>query len=338
MPRWCPKKPINDDVNELLAICKEKNHFTNEGPLQNILRETIRDCLEIDDSKYIMPTSSGTSALAAIIGAYSIRLNKPCIFATQAYTFPSSAQGSMRNNIVVDNDPVHKGPNVEELDRIKDDIDGVIVTNCFGTVTDLEVYEEWCKVNEKILVYDNAATSYTFVDGTNVNNRGNAAAISFHETKPFGRGEGGCVIIDKDMVNDMTRIVNFGFSKSSSRDDWSPYASNWRMGDIQAAFIISHLRFMMTQVDHLMELLQYVRTHMDTTFVLPEKTVLSCIPVRTNKEISVFINEGIEAKKYYHPLIPASVATQMYDSVVCLPFHYEITIKDTDKYISILNK
>ena len=322
MPIWCPKKPLNDDVNELLEICKAKNHFTNEGPLQNVLRATIRECLEIKDSKYIMPTSSGTSALAAIVGSYSIRLGKQCVFATQAYTFPSSAQGSMQNNVVVDNDPVHKGPSITELNRIVNDIDGVIVTNCFGTVVDLKVYEEWCKTNEKILIYDNAATSYTFVEEINVNNRGNAAAISFHETKPFGRGEGGCVIIDKEMMEDITRVVNFGFSKSS-RSDWSPYASNWRMGDIQAAFIISHVRFMMTQVDHLLELLRHVRGNIDTTIEIPEETVLSCIPVRTKKDIGEFVDAGIEAKKYYYPLArndkddnKTPIAQQMYDDVI----------------------
>ena len=84
-----------------------------------------------------------------------------------------------------------------DLSKVPADSDGIIVTNIFGNVVDIDKYVEWAEKNKKFLVFDNAATAYTFYKGKNSCNYGSGSILSFHHTKPFGFGEGGCIVIDK---------------------------------------------------------------------------------------------------------------------------------------------
>ena len=73
----------------------------------------------------------------------------------------------------------------------------VIATNCFGHLQDLNYITTQALNHDKILIFDNAATPYSFYKGTNSCNLGVGSFVSFHHTKPIGFGEGGIAIIDK---------------------------------------------------------------------------------------------------------------------------------------------
>ena len=52
-------------------------------------------------------------------------------------------------------------------------------------------------MNNKFLIFDNAATPFTYYKGKSCCNYGHGSTISFHHTKPLGFGEGGAIIVDK---------------------------------------------------------------------------------------------------------------------------------------------
>eukprot|EP00953_Heterococcus_sp_UTEX-ZZ885_P000825 967-Heterococcus_DN1.PRE.1 len=139
-------------------------------------------------------------------------------------------------------DDVSGGPCRVALNRVCDDIDGIIVTNIFGVACDVLWYEQWCQQHNKLLLFDNAATAIGYAaDGRCIHDIGNGSIISLHETKPIGRGEGGAVIVDSEVQQHVMCAMNFGFSAATGVRLGHRGCSNWRMSDIAAAAICDHL-------------------------------------------------------------------------------------------------
>ena len=194
MLNWIQKKCINTElVNELLVKSLEINQFTNNGPNVKLLESFIREKFLIDDSKAVIAVTNGAVALHALSSGIQYSENIQIQWATQAFTFPPSAQSNLSSCKIIDID-LDGGINLDDLDST---INGIIVTNIFGNIVDIDKYVNWSKNNNKFLIFDNAATGYTFYKGKNSVNYGHGCILSFHHTKPFGFGEGGAIIVDK---------------------------------------------------------------------------------------------------------------------------------------------
>lgn len=346
---WCAKKPIGIDfVEEMLQQSKKTNHFTNNGPVVKELENFIKNHFQIEKEVHV--TASGTAALHALVASINIQQNRQLRFATQAFTFPSAVLGPLKDSIIVDNSKKFLGPSLSALEEIKDNIDGIIVTNVFGCICDLEVYRTWCTKNAKLLLLDNAATPMGFIQNNNICDIADAAIISFHETKFFGRGEGGAVICSKELWPYVNRAINFGFCFGDAVRKYHIESSNWRMSDFSAAFILSYLNHLffsspkgIEKFFHLSKETKYIieRTNNNSVFSLlfryPERTIFSgiCIrckyPLSSEQVASLAQQSNIELKKYYVPLdsrqnVP--VAWEFYDHVICFPFHSQLCKED----------
>ena len=233
---WIPNKLINNNrVNSLLTSSIETGQFTNYGPNVQLLEKIIREKLQIDNSKAVIVVSNGSVALHSLASGIEYYHNKKINWATQSFTFPPSAQGTLKDVKIVDIDK-DGGLNLEELDN---SIHGIIVTNIFGNVVDIKKYEEWASDNNKFLIFDNAATPYTFYNGKSCCNYGNGCTISFHHTKPLGFGEGGAIIVDKKYENNIRCLNNFGIKLTDKY--WVNEGNNYKMSDISAVYIIQYL-------------------------------------------------------------------------------------------------
>jgi dTDP-4-amino-4,6-dideoxygalactose transaminase len=337
MVTWVPKKHINyESIQRLLKDSEESNQFTNGGPTVKKLESAVKTVLEIDESKSVICVSNGTHALYALVAAFELYESKDLKFTTQSFTFPASAQGYLNQVDIVDIDK-HGGL---DLNLVKD-TDGIIVTNVFGNVVDIDKYVNWANQNHKYLIFDNAATSFTKYKGSNACNYGHASIISFHHTKPIGFGEGGCIIVDSKYESYVRRIINFGFDKVPV-PVWHKLGSNYKMSDIQAAFILEYLSNFDTIVNTHKCLTNYFYSNIDLqTFpnYSQETPFLSCFCVfieNSADKLQDLLSQGIFARKYYIPLIDSPVATQFYSNIICIPCTKDMSYSDIDKIIDIL--
>jgi len=347
--KWVVQKPLLfRRAEELLQESVKQQQITNGGPVKHRLEDYLCSFLKLNDHKCVQMTCSGTAALHALVSSFNIKCGKPLRWATCAFTFPSSILGPCKTSIVLDNDEEYLGPSLEQLSKLSDSFDGVIVTNVFGTTVNIQTYVEWCRVNKKLLIFDNAATPLTFEDGVNVCYAGDGAIVSFHETKALGRGEGGCIIANKDMKPLLERACNFGFH-NGFRISHSE-ASNWRMSDINAAFILAYIETITDDVIRHAFYLDAVAndciaasSHLKSFCPLKtnQQRFLSCICVFTDVNIDLkdFQEQSrIEAKKYYVPLCSdASTSKKWFDKIVCLPFNYKSDEKDICSMIKVLD-
>lgn len=337
MVSWIPKKKVDYEQIKLLFEESERiNQFTNGGPNVKKLENIVEKLLEIQDTKKVICVSNGTHALYAIVGAFELYENRELVFTSQSFTFPASVQGYLKNTKIVDID-VDGGI---DLNLIKE-CDGIIVTNIFGNVVDIDKYIEWCSKHDKYLIFDNAATSFTKYKGINSCNFGNASIISFHHTKPIGFGEGGCIIIDSKYEEYVRRIINFGFEKIPI-PLWNRFGSNYKMSDVQAVFILQYLSNFHNIVNHHKNLTEYFLNKTNFKFFpnfSSETPFLSCFCIlTTNSEIKLktLLENNILARKYYVPLISSPVANHIYSEILCIPCTVDMTYSDIDNIIQLI--
>ena len=338
--RWCVKKLFSiDRYAQYLHRSLVKGHLTNDGPLQSVLHAKVKNLVR--SNRNVLLSSNGTSALHALAAGLELRKGRHLKWVTQAFTFPSSMQGPLSDAFVCDIDANLHGPCIQFLNERKAHFDGVIVTNCFGYQTEILAYEKWCIRNDKLLIFDNAATPLGFVeDGRCIHDVGDGAFISFHETKPFGRGEGGAIFTGKDVAPFVHQAMNFGYDTPNQVRIPNRYSSNWRMSDFAAAAICDHIDQIISEKweDKLNALTRFSAEELwkkgyRMAFQVRYPTILSCLFVDLGNQpgeatCRQLNSRGTEAKHYYCPLIDRAAAPRawkLYDSSICLPFHLGIS-------------
>jgi len=340
---WVPKKELNASrIQSLLEPSVESNHFTNGGPAVARLEETIRTKLAINEHKAVICVCNGTAALHALVSGIQLYHNKNLAWATQSFTFPASAQSALANAYIVDID-VKGGLDLELVDPKL--VDGIIVTNIFGNVVDIDKYLAWADKHNKILLFDNAATPFTFYHNQNAVNYGLGGIISFHHTKPVGFGEGGAIIIDKKYEHCIRRCINFGIDNNTN-ERWCLWGSNYKMSDIQAVYIEAYLDTFEQLVKHHHKLYEHLLTRVKDTDIqlypnFSDSTpFMSCFcllaPSFNTEFIRRITDAGVQARKYYHPLIDTPVAMDMYNNIICIPCTIDMSTKDIDQIWSLL--
>lgn len=336
------KKPNWDKVKSLVGECEKINQYTNIGPIIHQLESYIKINFMIDNSKAVIATSNGTTALHALVGGLNISYGRELKFATQSFTFPSSNQGPLKNSHIIDID-TNCGLDLSALDNIE--YDGLIVTNIHGSVVDIDQYVTYCRDHDKILIFDNAATGYTFYKGQNSCNYGVGSIISFHHTKPFGFGEGGCIIIDKKHEKNIRSVLNFGYDNTLGElASYSNQASNYRMCDLNASFILSYLQDNFDKiVKRHRAIYEIFLNKCPPGFQLLTNFSDSHIPVCSS--ICLIADTPISTsevpflvRKYYKPLDrQCPVSLELYNRILCLPCNIDITDEQANYMLTTLS-
>jgi dTDP-4-amino-4,6-dideoxygalactose transaminase len=351
MINWVPSKSIDTElVNKLLEKSIENNQFTNNGPNVMLLESFIRDKFKIDDDKCVIVVTNGAVALHSLTSGIQYTENMMLQWATQSFTFPPSAQSNLSNVEIIDIDK-DGGIDLESIDK---STNGIIVTNIFGNVVDIDKYTEWAKINNKFLIFDNAASAYTFYKDKNCLNYGNGCTISFHHTKPFGFGEGGAIIVDKKYEKAIRCLNNFGIGLTD--EYWVKEGNNNKMSDISAVYI---LQFLINNFDkivsHHNELYRYVKEKIkkiteEESNVLKWKLfpsfnedniiVPSCLCILfDNYDDNIrlkLLENNIYCRKYYYPLKKTKISCEIFDSILCISFTTEMTKDNIDEIFEIV--
>jgi len=330
------KKPNYENIQKILSISQEKNHFTNNGPAKIKLEKFLHSFLKIDTNKKILCVANGTLALHAINFYFKIKYGK-FKWLTPAYTFPSSVIGGMETKILDINLNDYSFAK-EEVEKEKD-YDGLIITNLFGTYPDIDYWESFCKENNKILILDNASSPLSSYKGKNISNYGNFSFGSLHHTKVIGFGEGGFIVCPEEDYELLSSIVTFGFKGNRIYNENS---SNYKMSDVQAAFILDHLmnfnleKYVKTQKIFLNEL------NIDGAEIFNKKegVVYGNLPIIFKKPTDnlLFKDLGIDAYKYYLPLKQLKNSVYLYERMVNFPLNENLEEEEIELIINNIKR
>ena len=331
MSNWVAHKGVDERVvHDLLWQSAATNQFTNYGPVVQRLERFVQTRFQLD--KPVVCVSNATVGLHVLTTA----IGDGRQWATQSFTFPSSAQGPLRGAHIVDIDP---GGGLD-LKQVPAGTAGLIVTNVFGNVVDIDRYVDWCAVRDTKLVFDCAATPMTLYKGKNSANYGTGAVISFHHTKSLGFGEGGCIVVDQEYEALVRRLINFGFGP-----EWSAAATNGKMSDISAAYILQYLSGALDAVvAHHKLLYTTCQQHLPAGISLYPTSgtpFVNCLCLLVSDQDStaqerILRTNGVYYRKYYPPLKPTPYADAVYRRVLCLPCTVDISTQDIGRIMSLL--
>lgn len=344
MIKWIPEKKIdNVIVQELLKESLDQNQFTNYGPNVKKLEHFIRDKFKVNTTKSIIVVSNGSVALHILSAAIEFHNKRKLNWTTQSFTFPPSAQMNLHDAQIIDID----NDGGLDLSLLDSSVNGLIVTNIFGNVVDISKYEAWAKEHNAYLIFDNAATSYTFYKNKNCINYGTGSTISFHHTKPFGFGEGGAIIVDNEYERVVRAFTNFGIGLNTDHYIVRE-GTNGKMSDVSAAYI---LQYLYTKFDLI------IQKHYDIYQYTVEKVkgfngvklfpsfhdnfiVPSCITLLfdqyDDKYEKRLLENDIYCRKYYFPLEKTKISQVFFDQILCIPCTIDMDFTTIDTIFSTL--
>lgn len=346
---WVNKKQINiEEINNKVNYCIEIKHLTNGGINVLNLQNRIKNIFKIDENKEVLMVCNGAMGINALIGGLNIYFNKKLRWAVQAFTFPCSKQGLLIDSLIIDVDE-NMGPNIKDLENKKNEYDAILITNCFGCSVNINLYDDFCKNNNKILLFDNAASPKTTYNNKNHLNYGNGCVVSLHHTKPIGFGEGGFIVFDKEYLKSMKQAICFGFS-DTNRHNYEIYASNYKMSEIAAIYIDNYLNNLDNIYTHHVKIIKYFikkieEVNLNNKIKLVKnysnyhESLMSTIPILFNKknDTEYFIQNNIEAKKYYYPLdLNCTNSLNLFENIICLPLNLDINENIIDFYIECI--
>ena len=317
------KNPDWVRVEELAKRSVIAGQWTNFGPVQNQLAEAVARILSLNTDRAVVPASSATSALYALAGAYAEEARRSLTWAISAFGFISTTIGPMAGRVrVVDCDKSGLIDLSALSDLSADCWDGLIITDLFGAQLDFSEFFDLCTAAKKPMIID-AAVSFPARRAPEVRA---SEIVSFHHTKPWGFGEGGCAITDAVQGERVRAFLNYGVDADPSL---AVFAGNGKMSDIAAALILYRLETMphwsegyrrqrqrITSLALAEGLEVLVRPAADV--VVPHVPVLARQPVhKADLPPAPFAVE-----KYYRPLSSdCPVAIDLYSRILNVPCH-----------------
>jgi len=320
------KHPNLEEITEILRLSADSGYWTNFGPVSLLLESTLEHYLNLPPSRAVVMCSSGTAALLALIALKEHRMGRSLRWVVSAFGFRSTHLGPLACAKVLDCDD--KGLlDFETLAGLDPDTwDGAVLTNVFGLRSDLHEYVKLCRDLGKDLIVDSAGLLPGF---SRENARGSVDEIlSFHQTKPWGMGEGGCAIVAREQAPKLREFMNCGDGLDQAD---LHRASNYKISDFSCALILQRLlhapEWGSAYREQAQRILEIARAAgllplapMDLGLIIPPHLpLLARHPVAETS----LANAHFVIRKYYEPLseTPPGNARAIYDRIVNIPCH-----------------
>jgi dTDP-4-amino-4,6-dideoxygalactose transaminase len=310
-------------VEDIAQLSARAGRWANFGPVQYRLADVIAKMLDLDADRVVVPASSATSALHALTGIYAQDAGRPLIWAVSAFGFFSTVIGPLANRVrVIDCDRT----GLIDLSALSampaDSWDGLLVTDIFGAQPDFSALARFCAAAGKPTIID-AAISFPARRSRSMRA---SEIVSFHHTKPWGFGEGGCAVVDAAQAPRVRSFLNFGVGADSSL---ASFAGNGKMSDIAAALILQRLETMPLWADGYRQQRQRIASlarseGLDLLVDPAADVVVPHVPILARQAVALseLSHLPFAVAKYYRPLSDGCpVAADFYSRIVNVPCH-----------------
>src|SRR4051812_16521561 len=244
IPVLRPRLPSAERLLPYLRRIDETRLYTTWGPLALELEERLCRCFSLPAGG-VVSASSGTSALtAAILAAAGRASGKRRVAIVPALTFVATAAAaeSCGYTLRIADVDAEKWQLDPERVAARADLDEAAIVIPVAPFGRPVAQTAWLEFRERTgipVVIDGAAT-FEAAAGQPERILGELpVAMSFHATKAFATGEGGCVAsTETGVVEQIGQALNFGFS--GSRDSATP-SLNGKLSEYHAAVGLAEL-------------------------------------------------------------------------------------------------
>ena len=238
------QKEINYFSRNSKVIFKE-GFFSNHSYVKKFENEFKK----LNKSKFVLSTSSGTSALEIILRSFDIK-NKNVLVNSNTFIATGHAITNAGGKIV----PVELEKNYFMMDpkdlekKISKSTGAVIVVHIGGIITpNIFKIKRICEKFKVPLIEDAAQAHGSSYKNIFAGNFGDAGAISFFTTKVMTTGEGGMITTNnKKNFNKMFSLRQFGFMKNKLMHD--KVSGNYKLTEFSALLGIIELKRLKSRI------------------------------------------------------------------------------------------
>lgn len=230
--------PRREDFLARVEAILAAGQFANNGPQVRELERALELRLSLP---HVLACASGTSALMLAAHCAGLRGKK---VALPPYTYVATLSALLWlgcEPVFVDVDPATLclSPDaLREAFQRHPDIAGVMPVHVYGFSCDVEAIGSLCREHGVPLIYDAAQAFGSRLDGRSLLDYGDLSVCSFHATKVFHSGEGGCVVSHDDRMHaDLSLARAFGHVG----DTHLVPGVNAKMGELHAALGLAML-------------------------------------------------------------------------------------------------
>lgn len=230
-------RPVLPDLDQLMGRLRDvwDSRWLSNGGHQHITLESrIAERLKVPQVSLF---SNGTIAL--LVAIQSLRLQGEVI--TTPFTFPATTHVLWWNGVTpvfadIDPDTMTLDP-VSVEKAITQRTSGILGVHVYGIPCDVVGLADVADRHGLRVIYDAAHAFETELDGVGIGNFGDISMFSFHPTKLFHSGEGGCLTYrDPNLKPRIDLLKNFGILNES---EVIMPGINGKMNELQAA--LGHL-------------------------------------------------------------------------------------------------
>jgi dTDP-4-amino-4,6-dideoxygalactose transaminase/SAM-dependent methyltransferase len=217
VPVLRPRLPGTDRLVPYLRRIDAARAYTNHGPLATTLEGGLIECLSLTRGGIACASSGTTALVGAILAVGGPAAKERPLALVPALTFVATAQAAELagyRSWITDVDPVTWMLDPERLLQhpALEKVGVVVPVAPFGRPVPQAPWLEFRRRTGIPVVIDGAASFDRIASDPERLLNEIPVALSFHATKAFATGEGGCVVTtDPDLTHRVTRILNFGF-------------------------------------------------------------------------------------------------------------------------------
>ena len=344
-------------IEEYTAVLKrawDKNWITNNGELVQELEQKLMDYLGV---KHLLFTSNGTVPLQMALKALGI--TKEVI--TTPFSYVATANVILWEGctpVFVDIDPATLCIDADKIEAsITPDTEAILATHVYGIPCDVEKIAAIAQKHHLKIIYDAAHSFGCTYLGKSLLSYGDISTCSFHATKVFHTGEGGCIISNNEaLAKQLMLYRSFGHIG----DDYYSQGINAKNSELHAAMGLC----LLPVIDDIIQSRKQVFYAYDRqlNFTKISKPVFnknsdynySYYPVIFESEKillkvrEVLLNNGVSTRRYFYPSLnqlpflanaaDCPVSENVSRRVLALPMFTDLSMEDIYRITTIINQ
>ncbi len=328
--------PNFDEYTATLKRAWDKAWLTNNGELVQELETKLKEYLGVQNFLF---TNNGTIVLQMALKALGI--TKEVITTPFSYVATTNVilwEGCQP--VFVDIDPNTFCIDATKIEAaITKNTEAILATHVFGIACDVDAIETIAKKHGLKVIYDAAHAFGSMYNGKSLLSYGDISTCSFHATKLFHTGEGGCIIANDDTVaNQLMLYRQFGHVY----DDYYSVGINGKNSEFHAAMglcvlpnmeaiIADRKRISLLYDTSLAAVLQrpIVQTELEYNYAYyPVLFESEEILLQVVEKLKL---QQIAGRRYFYPSLnelpfvekqPCPVSEDISRRVLCLPLYY----------------
>jgi dTDP-4-amino-4,6-dideoxygalactose transaminase len=344
--------PPFEEYTTMIKRAWNKSWITNNGELSVELEMKLKNYLDV---RNVIFCNNGTIALQIALKAFNI--NGDVI--TTPFSYVASTTSILWENcnpVFVDINSINFCLDPSKIEpAITSKTQAILATHVYGYPCDIGAIQKIADKYNLHIIYDGAHAFGTRVNGKSVFNYGDISTCSFHATKLFHTGEGGCIITNSDkLAKQMTLFRQFGHVG----DVHFSIGINGKNSELHAGMGLCNLRY----IEEIMLIrknqwllynsllgtsdLQLLKIENDVQYNYAYFPVIFRSEVELLKAIETLKEQQIMARRYFYPALNTlpyvkykycPIAESVAKRVLCLPLFHDLTEEVQNQITNIIS-